>query len=157
MLPATIRRVRDDTDLDAVRTLFWAYAHSLTVDLSYQGFSEEVSTLPAKYAAPAGDLWLARDQSGEPLGCVGLRPLGGGACEMKRLYLMPSARGRRLGHRLVAAVVVHARTVGYREVRLDTLATMLTAIGLYEAFGFERCEPYYAPTPAGTVFMTLRL
>lgn len=127
------------------------------MDLSYQGFSEEVSTLPGNYSSPAGDLWLALDPAGEPLGCVGLRPLGGDACEMKRLYLLPWARGQRLGHRLIVAVVGHARTIGYRELRLDTLATMLTAIGLYEAFGFERCRPYYAPTPAGTAFMTLRL
>ena len=150
--------VRTPDDLAAAAALFAGYAASLPVDLAYQDFGGELAALPGKYASPAGELFLARDAAGAPLGCVGLRPLAeDGCCEMKRLFLLPAARGLGLGHALTEAVVDQARRAGYRELRLDTLASMTAAQALYGKMGFKRIEPYYAPTPAGTVFMALGL
>lgn len=144
-------------DLRAVSDLFEGYAASLPVDLEYQDFAAELAGLPGKYAGPEGALLLARDPAGAPLGCVALRPLHSETCEMKRLFLVPETRGMGLGRALVEAIVAAARDRGYRELRLDTLPSMTSAIALYEGLGFERIEPYYAPTPPGTVFMALAL
>lgn len=150
--------VRSAADFAATAELFAGYAASLPVDLGYQDFEDELAALPGKYAAPAGELFLARDPAGAALGCVGLRPLPDeSCCEMKRLFLLPAARGLGLGRALTEAVVDQARRRGYRELRLDTLATMTTAQTLYEKMGFRRIAPYYAPTPPGTVFMALAL
>ena len=154
----SIRPVLTDADLKAAVALFEAYAASLPVDLGYQDFAIELASLPGKYAPPTGELLLARDAAGKPLGCVGLRPIApDGCCEMKRLYLLPVARGLGLGKAMTEAAIETARRLGYRELRLDTLPSMETAIQLYQDQGFERIAPYYAPTPAGTVFMRLRL
>ena len=153
-----IAPARGAADLAAVAELFAGYAASLPTDLGYQDFDGELAALPGKYAPPTGELFLARDAAGAPLGCVGLRPLDeDGACEMKRLFLRPAARGLGLGRALTEAVIDQARRIGYRELRLDTLATMTTAQALYGSMGFERIDPYYAPTPDGTAFMGLRL
>lgn len=153
-----IRPACTPADLAAVAQLFATYAASLPIDLGYQDFATELAALPGKYAAPAGALLLARGQDGEALGCVGLRPIAPeGCCEMKRLYLAPAARGLGLGRAMTAAVIDLARACGYRELRLDTLPSMSVAIGLYEQMGFRRIAPYYAPTPAGTIFMGLAL
>jgi len=154
----SIRPVRAAGDLAAVVALFETYVATLTVDLGYQDFSRELAGLPGQYAPPKGELLLARDAAGAPLGCVGLRPIPpDGCCEMKRLYLSPAARGLGLGKAMAQAVVQTARALGYEELRLDTLPSMTTALRLYDALGFERTGPYYAPTPDGTVFMRLRL
>jgi ribosomal protein S18 acetylase RimI-like enzyme len=152
-----IAAARVPGDLAVVAELFRAYAASLPVTLDYQDFASELAALPGKYAAPDGDLLLARSEDGVPLGCVGLRPLGPGACEMKRLYLVPAARGLGLGRALAEAVIAAARARGYAELRLDTLPTMTTAQRLYRELGFEETAPYYEPTPPGTLFMRLRL
>lgn len=144
-------------DLRGVSDLFRGYAASLPVDLGYQDFAAELAGLPGKYAEPKGALLLARGPAGAPLGCIALRPLDGKTCEMKRLFLLPEARGMGLGRALVEAIIAAARDRGYRELRLDTLPSMTSAIALYEGLGFERIEPYYAPTPPGTVFMALAL
>ena len=154
----TIAPVRTGEDLNAVVTLFEGYAASLPVTLDYQDFASELAALPGKYAPPAGEILLARDVQGEVLGCVALRLIAPeGCCEMKRLFLLPAARGLGLGRALTEAVIEHASRIGYDELRLDTLPSMTAAIALYAQRGFERIDPYYAPTPPGTVFMALKL
>lgn len=119
-------------DMQMLADLFRGYAASLPVDLDYQDFGDELAALPGKYAPPKGVLLLARDAEGAALGCVGLRALAEGVCEMKRLYLLPAARGLGLGRVLADAIVAEARRLGYRELRLDTLPTMTRAIAMYE-------------------------
>jgi ribosomal protein S18 acetylase RimI-like enzyme len=149
-----IKPVRSAADLAATVELFQAYAAGLDIDLAFQGFSSELSAMPGKYAPPDGELLLARDRQNEPLGCVALRPiLPAGCCEMKRLFVAPAGRGLGLGRALVDAIIGEATRIGYREVRLDTLPTMLSAIGLYRQAGFKPIAPYYDTPVAGTVFL----
>jgi GNAT superfamily N-acetyltransferase len=141
-------------DLADVAGLFRAYAASLDVDLAYQDFAGELAALPGAYAPPHGRLLLARDAHAAAIGCVALRPLApAGTCEMKRLYVVPAARGGGLGARLVAAIVREAEAIGYCEMRLDTLQSMTGAIALYRRMGFGPMAPYYDTPVAGTVFM----
>lgn len=154
---ADIRLARSNADLASVRSLFELYAAGLPIELGYQGFQAELATLPGKYAAPAGCLLLAW-RLGEAVGCVGLRPLDEpGLCEMKRLFVAPSARGSGLGVTLAAEALNEATRRGYRMLLLDTLATMTSAIALYEQLGFEKTLAYYGPVPAGTIFMAKSL
>jgi ribosomal protein S18 acetylase RimI-like enzyme len=153
-----INPVRSAADLAATVQLFNAYASSVGVDLGYQDFATELATLPGKYAAPAGELLLARDNHGEPSGCVGLRPINpDGCCEMKRLYVSPGARGLGLGTALVEAIIRNAMRIGYCEMRLDSLPTMVEAISLYRKAGFLSTEPYYETPVAGTLFFARAL
>ena len=142
----TIAPAAGQADLDAARALFRAYAASLPIDLAYQGFATELATLPGAYAAPAGALLLARDGAGAAIGCAALRPLAEpGCCEMKRLFVAPTARGLGLGRVLMEAIVGEAARLGYREVRLDTLPTMTAAIAMYRAAG--SCRSRRTTTP----------
>ena len=153
-----IGRATSAEQIAVVATLFRAYADSLPVDLSYQGFDAELAGLPGLYAPPAGALLLALAADGTPIGCVGLRPQdAAGCCEMKRLYVAPSGRGSGAGRALVHALIVEARHIGYREIRLDTLPFMAPAIALYEAIGFRPIVPYYETPVAGTRFLALQL
>ena len=147
ILPASSPR-----DIDIVRELFREYERSLGVDLGYQGFDDEVASLPGAYAPPRGALFIAFDTE-RPAGCVAMRPLGDDVCEMKRLYLRASLRGRGAGRALAQRVIDHARAAGYRRMRLDSLPSMNEAIALYETLGFTRIPPYYPSPVAGTVYM----
>ncbi len=155
--PHVIGTPRLPTDLPAITQLFRAYAASLPVDLGYQGFEEELASLPGKYAPPRGALLIARDADSAALGCVAMRPLDEDVCEMKRLYVAPEGRGAGLGRALAEAIIETARAAGYREMRLDTLASMAGAQALYRALGFVEIAPYYDTPIEGTMFMGLKL
>ncbi len=137
--------------LAAVAALFREYAAALDVDLCFQGFEQELAELPGAYAPPQGTLLLARGEDGAALGCGALRPLDASACEMKRLYVRPEARGTGLGRALVAAVVAEATRLGYREIKLDTLPQLKEAIALYRDFGFQPIPPYGDHPYEGTI------
>ena len=138
-------------DLETVRTLFREYQQWLGVNLCFQGFEEELATLPGRYAPPPGRLLLAWEGE-QAAGCVALRPLDAGACEMKRLFVRPAYRGQGLGRILALQMVSDATALGYTVMRLDTLDTLDPAMRLYRELGFQRRAPYYANPLSGVVY-----
>lgn len=139
-----------------VRALFEEYAAGLEIDLCFQGFREELETLPGRYAPPTGRLLLAW-VGNEPGGCVGVRQIGEGICEMKRLYVRATARGHGVGRALAERIIDAAREIGYARMVLDTLRSMQAANALYESLGFCDCPPYSLHPVEGTRCMALEL
>jgi ribosomal protein S18 acetylase RimI-like enzyme len=148
---------RTAADMAAARRLIQAYADWLAVDLCFQGFDAELAALPGAYAPPQGRLLLAKT-SGEVVGCVGLRPLEPGICEMKRLWVEPGWGGYGIGRALAQAVIDAARAIGYRRMRLDTLPERMPAAqGLYRGLGFQEIPAYYDNPLDGVVMLELEL
>ena len=135
----------DTRELEQIRQFFRNYAASIGVDLCFQNYAQEMADLPGGYAPPGGLLYLA-EVDGEPAGCVGLRRLADGVCEMKRLYVEPAVRGRGLGRELALAAIRAARSLGYRRMQLDTLPAMRIAVKLYRQLGFSEAPAHY-PSP----------
>jgi GNAT superfamily N-acetyltransferase len=152
-----IEHVGTADQVEDIRRLFREYESWLGLSLCFQGFEEELQTLPGKYAEPEGRLFIAYVDD-EPAGCIGLRKLEDGICEMKRLYLRPVARGHGLGNALIERLITVAKEVGYKKMRLDTFPPKMgKAVGLYESHGFRTIEPYYDNPHGGTLFMELDL
>src|SRR5258708_1843440 len=138
--------------LALIRVLFREYAASLDVDLTFQNFDDELQQLDAWYEA----ILLARVGE-EPAGCVALRKLEPQVCEMKRLFVRDAFRGQGIGRALALAVIDEATRRGYKQVRLDTLPSMYTAMALYEELGFREIAAYRFNPIAGSRFLELAL
>ncbi len=147
-----IIQVQSPDQLANVRELFREYARSLSIDLCFQNFEQELASLPGRYAPPSGRLLMGLLGS-EPAGCVALRDLGDSACEMKRLYVPWRFRSRGFGRQLALTIINQAQKIGYRRMQLDTLAEMESAIRLYKSLGFVPTTPYCAnPSPQALYF-----
>jgi carbonic anhydrase len=150
------RHVTDGPDLERVRKLFKEYADWLGIDLCFQGFEQELKTLPGAYAPPSGALFLVMDGE-EAVACVALKKFSNGIAEMKRLYVKPRLRNHGLGKSLSMRAIDVAEALGYDYIRLDTLRRMEEAIQLYSYLGFDEIEPYYNNPEADAVFMEKKL
>jgi carbonic anhydrase len=146
----------DTQALGHVRQFFRNYAGWLGVDLSFQKFDAEMASLPGAYASPDGRLFYA-ENNGRPAGCVGVRRLSEGVCEMKRLYVEPDQRGFGIGRDLALAAIKSAKELGYRRILLDTLPAMRIAVRLYRELGFQDTPAYYQTPIQGTMFLALDL
>lgn len=133
--------------LNQARILFREYEIFLGVDLYFQGFAQEITELPGKYASPKGCLLIGMDDN-KLVECVAARSLQEDICEMKRLFVRPKFRGHGYGKILVEEIIKKTRNIGYHYMRLDTLSSLNQAINLYESFGFKKIKPYcFNPLP----------
>jgi GNAT superfamily N-acetyltransferase len=139
-----------------VRELLSEYAASLEIDLCFQQFDQELAELPGSYAPPEGRLLIATYTEMDA-GCVALRKIGPGICEMKRLYVRPPFRGKGIGRCLAVSIIIEAHNIGYERVRLDTLPSMKEALALYRSMGFYEIQPYGNHSICGTICLELNL
>ncbi|MEM6764143.1 MAG: GNAT family N-acetyltransferase [Bacteroidota bacterium] len=138
----TIIEAKTPQEYQCGMSLFQEYLAYVGLDLGFQEVEKELQLLDQQYGRPTGVLLLVSiDQ--EYQGCVGVRDKGEGVCELKRMYLKPACRGKRVGKRLLAAAIRIATDLGYQKMRLDTLASMLAANRLYKGAGFYEIPAYY--------------
>ncbi|MEM6700820.1 MAG: GNAT family N-acetyltransferase [Bacteroidota bacterium] len=136
-----ITEALNSSEIQQVRHIFQEYAVTRGFDDALKGFEEELANLPGKYAAPSGALLLAKWKK-EAVGCVAFRALSDSICEMKRMYVKPTFRGKGIGKALVVHLLDVAKARSYKSMCLDTHPTMLVAHQLYAQFGFKEIERY---------------
>lgn len=150
-----LRQAETPSEIEQVRELFLEYEQALGISLCFQGFDNELASLPGKYAPPSGRLLLGV-YAGALAGCVALHALDPKIGEMKRLYLRPAFRGKGLGQAMVDAVVAESRAIGYRRLRLDTIEPLMKdAVSMYRRMGFREIAPYCANPCQGALYMEL--
>lgn len=140
----------------AASALFKEYADSLSFDLEFQGFEEELASVEKMYSPPVGCLLIA-EYAGRIAGCVGLRKFADRVCEMKRMYVQPEFRGKSIGRELAVQVIEEARKLGYERMRLDTIASMKEANALYRSLGFQPIAAYRFNPIDGAAYYELKL
>jgi putative acetyltransferase len=143
-------------EIESIRKLFLEYASTLNFSLCFQNFEKELRELPGFYSIPNGRLLLAY-WNNELAGCIALRNIEEGICEMKRLFVRPEYRGKKIGYELTKYIIDESRKIGYKFMRLDTIETMKEAISLYSKLGFYKIKPYSENPIERTVFMELKL
>ncbi len=148
---------------EEISILFSEYTDMLTANdesfkkyLDIQHYDEEISHLESKYGMPDGRLYLIHCDR-KLAGCIGLRKIDNQSCEMKRLYVRPEFRGKKLGNILVEKIIADAREIGYSYMLLDTLPFLQSAICMYKKFGFYEIESYNNSPMDTSIYMKLDL
>ena len=150
--------------IEDIRSLFSEYTDMLVsinpefhLYLDIQHYDDEKENPSLKYALPDGRLYLDVSDDGIARGCIALRKLSDGKGEVKRLYVRPEYRGNGIATALVERIVEDARNIGYKELYLDTLPELESAVRLYKSFGFEETGQYNDSPVDKTIFMKLSL
>lgn len=148
---------------EEIRALFSEYTSMLTANdpsiqgyLAIQNYEEELSHLEEKYGPPSGRLYLACCGR-EAAGCIGLKKIDDQNCEMKRFYVRPQFRGRKLGVQLMQKIIMDAREIGYSHMLLDTLPFLEDAIRMYKKSGFYTIDRYNDSPVSTSIYMRLDL
>ncbi|BBB26323.1 GNAT family N-acetyltransferase [Amphritea japonica] len=145
-----VRAVFPD-DLKEVLDLYREYIASTSVDLSFQDNDQEFTHLPEKYSSEESKIFLVK-KGRKSVGCAAFRRLDESVCEMKRVYIQPSARGHKLGNKLVDRVLQEAVLSGYKKICLDVLPEFKAALKLYRSYGFVEHPPITNNPISGTSF-----
>lgn len=152
-----IVQAESDEQIDDARTIFREYEAWIDLDLCFQGFEAELASLPGKYAMPDGRLLLSYVDD-RLAGCIAMRKLDDGICEMKRLFVRDDFRGMKIGISLIERLITDAREIGYAKMRLDTFPPKMgKAVSLYEIHGFTEIPPYYENPHGDVLFLELKL
>lgn len=151
-----LKEAETDKEYQTAAKLFKEYAVHIGVDLGFQNFDKEVENIENQYSRPNGAIFIAYNDK-TPLGCFGIRKLEDAVCELKRMYLRKEARGHGTGKKLLKKSIELGKELGYEKMRLDTLPTMQSAIGLYEKAGFYEIEPYRFNPIKGAKYFEIKL
>lgn len=118
-----------------------------------ESFFKELDHIPGyAYAPPNGTFIIAKYQN-KVIGCVGIKKFKDESCEMKRMYIVPSFRGKGIGKYLCKYVIEWCRTSTYKKILLDTNKEMKEAVHLYHSCGFFNIPPYCINENEHPVFM----
>jgi len=151
-----IRQCASNDDFDQAKTLILDYARFLKMDLSFQDFDSELEQLSSMYNEPTGAFFLLWDDE-LLIGGGGIRKFEIGIGEIKRMYIYPDKRGKKLGLLLLDTLVQAAKDLGFSLVRLDTVRWLPEALSLYEKYGFREIGPYrFNPDPEA-VYMEMAI
>ena len=147
---------RSTEEYNAAAKLFAEYAAWLAIDLGFQHFKEELTTLKKMYAPPSGGIILCKEENNF-IACVGIRKIDNDIAELKRMFVQPAHQQKGIANMLMIRSIELARQCGYKIIRLDTLDTMAPAISLYKKFGFTETAPYYHNPNSNAVYFELKL
>lgn len=152
----TLKKADSTQDFENGKQLFLQYIQSLDFELNFQDVNRELAEIAIEYNHPTGVLLLVNDGN-KAIACAGVRKIDANVAELKRMFVDPQYRGRKLGQQLLQQALTAAKQLGYRFIRLDTVPAMHAAIKLYQSVGFYEIEPYrFNPIP-GAIFMEKEL
>ena len=136
-------RIRSATnaDADAVRNLVFGVLDEYGLRAEHKGVDADLFDLEANYIARGGMFEVVEDERGRLIGTVGLYPKGHGVAELRKMYLIPEARGQGIGKKLMDRLLDQARTLGFHRIELETASVLVEAIGLYRRYGFRPINP----------------
>lgn len=140
--PLQLRRARPE-DSAACLALVTAVLAEFGLRPDPCGTDADLADFDASYFARGGDFVVLTDAQGNIVGTCGLFPLDDAAgqprtVELRKMYLVPAARGQGQGRRLLDWAFARARELGFRRMTLETATALKDAIALYERNGFRR-------------------
>ena len=146
-------RAATNADAPRIRQIVFAVLAEYGLRPDPDGCDKDMEDIEGSYLAGGGLFEVVETENGDLVGTVGLAPMEGGVCELRKMYLVPEARGHGWGKRLLERALDHAQRGSFRQVTLETASCLVEAIALYTRYGFRpvaaehrasRCDQAFA-------------
>lgn len=140
----TLRPATND-DRPAVERLVFGVLAEYGLAPDPGGTDTDLRDIEGEYLRGGGMFDVLVNEAGEIVGTVGLHPISPSTCELRKMYLLPAARGAGWGRRLLEHALTRAKSLGFSRIELETATVLKEAVRLYEQSGFRRtCAAHLA-------------
>ena len=141
-------------DAAAFRAVVAAVMGEYGLSSDLEAYDADLRNIAASYRGRGGSFRVVLSADGQIVGCGGLYPIDEREAEIRRMYLLPNARGVGVGRMLLEELLGHAKERHFERVVLETASVLKEAISLYRKRGFlpvahrgpalRQCDQAYA-------------
>ena len=134
-------RRADNCDCPKIAELVFTVLREYYLEPDPEATDADLKDIEKSYFERGGVFYVLEDEGGAIIGAYGLYPVSQSECELRKMYLYRSFRGKGLGKVLLEDALANARRMGFGRVMLETASVLVEAIGLYKSYGFVEYEP----------------
>ena len=151
--PTPKLRRASNKDREEVTRLVYGVLKEYDLEPDPGATDADLADIERSYFARGGTFLVLEDQDGSIIGACGLYPIENQTCELRKMYLHRSHRGKGLGKSLLDGALAEARKLGFKRMTLETASVLKEAIALYESYGFVEYEPDHLSTRCDQAYM----
>jgi len=144
--PTPRPRRASNEDREEVTRLVYGVLKEYDLEPDPGATDADLADIEQSYFARGGTFIVLEDQNGSIIGAYGLYPIDNQTCELRKMYLHRTHRGKGLGRSLLDGALVEARRMGFKRMTLETASVLKEAIALYKSYGFVEYEPDHLST-----------
>jgi putative acetyltransferase len=133
-------READNGDIPSVKAVVFTVLQEYGLLPDENGIDSDLNDIETNYPANNGYFGLITNKTGKTVGTFGLYRKSDSDCEIRKMYLLPEARGIGLGKKTIRILIIKALEKGYRNIFLETNSVLKEAIALYEKSGFRKID-----------------
>jgi putative acetyltransferase len=130
-------RAATNHDRERIEALVFGVLAEYGLESDTESTDADLQDIEGNYLSRGGIFEVIEDSRGNLLGTVGLYPLDGETCELRKMYFAPHIRGLGLGRRIMKRTINEAVRLGFRKIVLETSSKLEAANHLYTGFGFR--------------------
>jgi len=134
-------RIADNNDCEGIARLVYGILEEYGLKPDPACTDADLRDIESSYFGRGGTFFVLEAEDGSIVGAYGLYPIDRQTCELRKMYLHKSYRGKGLGKFLLEDALVKARRLGFERMILETASVLKEAITLYRSYGFTEFTP----------------
>ncbi|MHC4558133.1 MAG: GNAT family N-acetyltransferase [Planctomycetota bacterium] len=134
-------RPANNKDCEEITSLVYSILEEYNLKPDPASTDADIKDIEYSYFEQGGTFYVLEEKDGSIIGAYGLYPVGRKTCELRKMYLHSSHRGRGLGKLLLESALSKARQLGFKRITLETASVLKEAIALYKSYGFLEYTP----------------
>lgn len=135
-----VLREASNDDVEMIKNLVFSVLHEFGLEPDQNVTDADLNNIEANYFKRGGMFEIIVDRENDVVGCVGIYPVDLHTCELRKMYLAPTLRGKGFGRKLLERTIKQAKYLGFTQMKLETASVLKAANHLYLSYGFQTSD-----------------